>query len=739
MSTIHSNASHTLLKSSFSSQQFDHAHEIDHPRYYINRELSWLDFNLRVIEEAYDENNPFLEQLKFLAIGSSNLDEFMMVRVSGVYDQYLAGVEISENKTLMTPDQLLQAISDKNHEIVARQYQRFHELLPKMEELGYNIMRCHQLEGEYRDQLHQYFQRMILPTITPLGVDAYRPFPFIVNNNINIFVQLNQSGQNHYAIVPIPQLLDRFMIDEFNGQKNVIFIEDLTIAFIDELFPGYQIAHAFPFRITRNADFTIVEDGAIDLLELIEDYVKKRRNGMAVRLEVDTRYHSNFEHEWVQFLQEKLDLMERDIYYLNGPLDLTFLFALTDPMSEGHPELQYEPFTPYLNPEYIGESLFEKAKQHDLFFNHPYDSFDPIVSLVEHAAADSKTIAIKQTLYRVSKDSPIIEALKQAAINGKEVTVLVELKARFDEENNLIWARELEEAGCHVLYGVSELKTHSKITLVVRKEDSRIQRYVHLGTGNYNDKTAKQYTDMGIITTNEGITQDATDFFNFLSGYSDVPEYEHLHVSPFAIRDSLSEYIDEEIEAHKENGNGRIIAKMNSLTDKVLIQKLYEASQAGVEIDLIVRGICCLRPGVPGVSENIRVRSIVGRFLEHSRIYFFNHNDQRHLFLSSADMMTRNMIRRVEIEFPILDKEIEAEIMHILQLQLSDTLKARELQQNGEYTRPLVNEQPLNSQEQQIEEANQKQEQLSDKQNTAHNLSWLASLFRRFKNNFLII
>lgn len=673
--------------------------ELNRPSYFFNRELSWLDFNQRVIVEAYDNENPFLEQLNFLAIGSSNLDEFFMVRVAGVYDQYLANIEISETKTYMTPLDLLSAISQKNHQNVKMQYDRYNQLANLLPQVQTTIKGVSELNPDEVAEIERVFERLIMPTLSPLGIDAYRPFPHLTNKLMNILVRLETDGQSYVAIVPIPALLDRYFTIDAGVKKTIVMTEDIISHFIHRLFEGQTISYTYPFRITRNADFDIIEDGASDLLEVIEDYVKKRKNGMAIRVEVDISQLDDFSERQVQYLLNALDLHINDVYLINGPLDLTFLFNLRDQMSDGFPELTYQPYESYLNPAELGESLFSQARKQDLFFHHPYDSFQPIVSLVEHAAGDSQTISIKQTLYRVSKNSPIIAALKKAAENGKEVTVLVELKARFDEENNVFWARELEDAGCHVLYGVTDLKTHSKITLITRREADRLQQYVHLGTGNYNDKTANLYTDMGIITTHEGITSDATNFFNYLSGYSERPIYQHLHVSPFEIRDSLMDYIEDEIDFHKTYGNGRIIAKMNSLTDKELIKKLYEASHAGVKIDLIVRGICCLKPGIKGISETIHVRSIVGRLLEHSRIYFFNRNGNHHLFLSSADMMTRNMTKRVEIEFPILDDEIEQEIFDYLELQLADTMKAHILQNNGDYLTPDKSLQQISSQD----------------------------------------
>lgn len=702
----------------------------NNPDNYFNRELSWLDFNRRCIDQAYDDENPLLEQLNFIAIGSSNLDEFYMVRVAGVYDQYLADVSVAENKTFMKPVDLLQAISDKNHDNVNYQYKRYHQLMPQLAPLGYHLKAMADLSNDEVNQAKQIFNDLIEPTLSPLGLDPYHPFPQLRNKGLNILVGLSQDGVNLTATIPIPSLLNRYFLLNDGNQQTIILIEDLIISQLQQLFKGYDIEYAFPFRITRNADLDIIEEGAADLLLIIENYVKNRKKGMAIRLEIDTSYFSRQNQKPTEELQHKLGLHNRDIYLLDGPLDLTYLFSLVDHIGSQNPDYLYKPFHPYLNHNHLGNSLFDSIEKGDIFLNHPYDSFDPVVSFIQTAAEDPNTIAIKQTLYRVSKNSPIIAALKHAAENGKEVTVLVELKARFDEENNVHWARELEEAGCHVLYGVSELKTHSKITLIVKRNSNKVKRYTHLATGNYNDKTAKTYTDMGIFTANDEICQDASHFFNYLSGYTERPDYIHLHVSPFAIRDSLIDYIDDEINYQQQYGNGHIIAKMNSLTDKPLINKLYEASQAGVKIDLIVRGICCLRPGIPGLSDNIQVRSIVGRFLEHSRIYYFNHNGNNHLFLSSADMMTRNMTKRVEIEFPILDSSIREQIYNILKLQLADNVKARQLQTDGSYTFPSKEEPLINAQESQINQATEKQA-LSNVSHPNKKLSnhWLGRLF----------
>lgn len=671
--------------------------DLGNKAYYNNREVSWIGFNRRVIEEAFDHKNPLLERIKFLAIASSNLDEFFMVRIGGLKDQVTMGFSEPENKTQMTPTEQLIAVERANRDNVKLQYDQYHSLIRDLE--GYNIYfkSVDELSSENYQIVEKKFNYEILPTLTPLGIDAYRPFPKLANKSLNIFVDVvTQSGENKSAIVQIPALLNR-IIELTNGEKTVyVLLEDVITHFIDKLFHGYQVTRTFAFRITRNADLTIHEDGAEDLLIEIEKFLKKRKSGAAVRLEIDTRCDDSIN---ASFLKNELEIEDRDVYKLEGPLDLTMLFQLSGMIEKRYPQLAFNPFEP-CPPKYLGDKkLYEEALERDIFFHHPYESFQPIVDFIKEASEDPNTLAIKQTLYRVSSDSPIIDALKNAAEVGKQVTVLVELKARFDEENNVHWARMLEEAGCHVIYGMTHLKTHSKITLVVKKVNDEIVSYVHLGTGNYNDKTAKIYTDMGIITTNKEIGEDAMNFFNYLSGYSEKPTYNKLHVAPFEIRDEFIEHINQEIECQKAHGNGLIIAKMNSLTDKTVIKKLYEASNAGVKIKLIIRGICCLKPGIPGISENIRVISIVGRFLEHSRIYYFYHNGEEKMYLSSADMMTRNMIKRVEILFPIIDNKIVEELKDILNLQLDDNQKAREQDANGVYHYVRNDATAINSQE----------------------------------------
>ncbi|MDE1549044.1 RNA degradosome polyphosphate kinase [Jeotgalibaca caeni] len=680
---------------------------LESPDYYFNRELSWLDFNLRVLEEANDPSNPLLERVNFLSIGSSNLDEFFMIRVAGLQDQLKFGYSYPDTKTQLTADEQLEAISKKNRRNVTLQYQMLNQMKAELAKEGIYFTEVVDLNDSERAEVEAYFQKSIFPALTPLGIDAYRVFPNLNNKLLHLFVHLSNKKERHIAVVPISPLLNRpYILQGENGTK-ILLLEDIIRSFLDALFPGYEIENVFSFRITRNADFDIHEEDAEDLLSVIEDYLKQRKNGVAVRLEIDTRTSNEYLAESVEFLKNELELKDRDVYYFDGPLDLTVLSEIASSLEDQYPELVYPPFQPAIPKEILQKNIYEVIDQQDVFLHHPYDSFQPIVDFIQQAAEDEHTLAIKQTLYRVSSHSPIVAALKQAAENGIQVTVLVELKARFDEENNVHWAKELEESGANVLYGVTDLKTHSKISLVIKKQADHLVRYVHLGTGNYNDKTAKIYEDMGILTSNEEIAEDATAFFNYLSGYSEVPDYKHLYVSPYDIRSSFLDYIEKEIAFHKQYGNGRMIAKMNSLTDKTIIMKLYEASQVGVKIDLLIRGICCLRPGIKGVSENIRVRSIVGRFLEHSRIYYFHQNGKNHLFLSSADMMTRNMVKRVEIEFPVLDQTIRTEILSILDTYLADNQKARELDVSGTY-QYIKNDHPaLSAQEEFMREMNE--------------------------------
>lgn len=691
-----------LMRCMYSMQTRLGEKDINLPQYYNNRELSWLDFNYRVLQESYDKNNPLLEKLNFISIFSSNLDEFFMVRVAGLKDQVKMGYDKPENKAQMTPQEQLDAIKIKNTDYVNTQYQRYNELIKELANYNIEMVKPEDLSDALIEKLEQEFKLSVLPTLTPLGIDAYHPFPKLNNKSLNIFVDIDTEDAINSAIVQIPSLIPRFLTLNEGTKQYVVMVEDVITYFINYLFTGYEVLNTFTFRITRNADLTIHEDGAEDLLIEIERFLKERKSGSAVRLELDCR---TSEKENVEWLINQLEIEDNDIYYLDGPLDLTFLFGLVDHLSHKLKYLTYEKYTPQPPRSLGNKNIYQLSLERDIFFHHPYESFEPIVDFIRQAADDPNTIAIKQTLYRVSKDSPIINSLKEAAENGKQVTVLVELKARFDEENNVHWARMLEDAGCHVIYGMTHLKTHSKIALVVKRINNELTSFVHLGTGNYNDKTAKLYTDMGIITTNKDIAEDAINFFNYLSGYSTKPEYNKLIVAPYDIRDVFIDRIDKEIRSHLQHGNGKIMMKMNSLTDKTIIEKLFEASQAGVKIQLIIRGICCLKPGIPGISENIEVVSIVGRLLEHSRIYYFHNNSEAHIYLSSADVMTRNMIKRVEILFPVEDKSIGQRLVNYMNLQLSDNQKGRYQDAQGLYHYVENNSSPLNSQSYLMQEA----------------------------------
>ncbi|MGE7941579.1 RNA degradosome polyphosphate kinase [Lysinibacillus xylanilyticus] len=680
--------------------------EIAKPQYYNNRELSWLAFNERVLEEAEDVNNPLLERLKFLAIFSSNLDEFFMVRVAGLQDQVRAGFHKPENKSGLTPKEQLAKIAERTQALVRRQTEVYrhliYDLLPQH---NVHIADIKDLNSKQKAFVNEMFAETIFPVLTPVAVDAYRPFPTLFGKTLNLLVLLEQDetdleNREKVAIVQVPSVLDRYIkVPSADGETVIVLLEDVIVAHIEKLFYGYSVKSAQAFRLTRNADLTIHEEGARDLLVEIEKELKKRKWGVGSRLEVR---EGEMSEEVLKYLLDEFEIEETDVFHIDGPLDLTFMFSFVKGISVGREHLEYESFIPQPPLDLQSdENIFEKALQQDIFFHHPYESFVPIVDFISEAAVNPNVLAIKQTLYRVSGNSPIIQALKFAAENGKQVTVLVELKARFDEENNVHWAKQLEQAGCLVIYGMNNLKTHSKITLVVSRRNGKIERFVHLGTGNYNDATAKIYTDMGIITTDKEFGIDATNFFNYLSGYTEKPTFNHLVVAPFDIRDEFIKLMDEEIACHKKYGNGFIRAKMNSLTDKDLMMKLYEASIAGVKVELIIRGICCLRPGVPGISENITVTSIVGRFLEHSRIYWFHHNGENKVYLSSADMMTRNMIKRVEILFPVYASEAKARIIDIMNKQLEDTAKARIQDSNGKYHYKEFDrsEDPINSQE----------------------------------------
>ena len=664
--------------------------ELQNPEFYTNREMSWLLFNKRVLSEARDKNLPLFERLKFLSITASNLDEFFMVRIGSLVDMVNAKYTKKDIAGL-TPAQQLAALAVQTHEFSALQYSTYNRmLLPQLKQEGLAFVGRHeQLDEAQCRFVDRYFEENVYPVLTPMAVDSSRPFPLIRNKTLNIGSLLKKKGQKdadvEFATVQVPGVLPRVVeIPAREGQegKTVILLEEIIERNIRKLFLNYDVLCAHPFRITRNADLAIDEDEVEDLLLEIEKQIKKRTWGQAIRLEVE----EGMDKKLLRLLKKELNVGEEDVFCIDGPLDLTFLMKVYG--MEGFDHLKAEKYTPQPVPEFEGEdSVFDVIRRKDVLLHHPYQTFTPVVDFIRQASKDPDVLAIKQTLYRVSGNSPIIAALAQAAENGKQVSVLVELKARFDEENNIVWARKLEKAGCHVIYGLVGLKTHSKITLVVRKEEDGIRRYVHLGTGNYNDATAKLYTDVGLMTSNEAIGEDATAVFNMLSGYSEPRSWNRLSLAPLWLKDRFLYLIGREKKHALEGREGHIVAKMNSLCDRDIIVALYEASRAGVKIELIVRGICCLKVGIPGVSENITVRSIVGNFLEHARIFKFENNGKPEYYCSSADWMPRNLERRVEILFPVTDPALEKKLQHILDCQLKDTLKAHLLKPDGTYER----------------------------------------------------
>lgn len=656
---------------------------LDKPQNFINRELSWLQFNNRVLEEAQDKSNLPLERLKFLAIVSSNLDEFFMIRVAGIKQLVEAQVTTPDPSGL-APKEQLQSISQVTHEMTKQQYRCLKSIINILTKEEIFFTSAEELTWEQKQFVDRFFEETIFPVITPLAVNSSHPFPFLANKSLNLVILLNSpKGEEITAVVQVPSVLPRIIeLPQIGSQRQFIFLEEILKLHCGDFFTGYKIKAIAAFRITRNADLSLDEEDTDDLLGEVQKSLKQRKWGHPVRLEIEENAYKQARH----FLATSLGVGEEDIYDIAGPLDATVFMKFSS--LEGYDHLRNPDMPPQPARALLGkEDIFKAIKEKDLLVHHPYESFDCVVDFIRKASEDENVLAIKQTLYRVSGNSPIIQSLAQAAENGKQVTVLVELKARFDEENNIIWARRLEEAGCHVIYGLVGLKTHCKITLVVRKEDEEIVRYVHLGTGNYNDSTARFYTDLGMFTANEQFGEDASAFFNLLSGYSDPPVWNKIEAAPLGLRKKLYKLIDNEIAYSAPENPGRIIAKMNSLIDTDIILKLYEASSKGVKIDLIVRGICGLRPGIPGISENISVRSIVGHFLEHSRIFYFKNNDDEKVFLSSADWMTRNMDRRVELLFPVEDPENIDRIKKILDITLADTVKARVLQNDGSYKR----------------------------------------------------
>ena len=651
--------------------------------YFFNRELSWVEFNRKVLDEAKDHTNPLLERVKFLSIFSSNLDEFFMIRVSGLSRQVTGGInEVSTDG--MAPKEILDEIHCKLEPMVKEQYEIFNEvILPELKQNEISLVKYTELSASERIAIDKYFEDEVFPVLTPLAIDNVHPFPNLINRSITLAILLidaeSEQKEEKLSVIQVPSnIIERFYRIESREDHSYVLLEDIIQANIDKLFPGMTPLACNAFRITRNADLELEEEEAEDLLTLIEEEVKKRRLGQMVRLEI----HSDMPEKLKDFLIGVLEIDSNQIYEVHGPINLGDLMNL---YRIDKRNLKYDAFTPRISSYFREEgNMFKAIDSRDIMLHHPFYSFSSVNEFIAQAAEDPLVYAIKLTLYRTSGDSPIIKSLMEAAENGKQVTAVVELKARFDEENNIIWARALENAGVHVVYGLMGLKTHCKIALVVRKSDKKMKRYVHLSTGNYNSTTARFYTDFGMFTCDENYGRDATNLFNYLTGYSKTLNFKNLTVAPIGMRKKILDLIGGEISAQKSGRKGYIFAKMNSLVDEEVIMKLYEASTAGVKVELMIRGICRLKPGIKGLSDNINVYSLVGRFLEHSRAFYFE-NDDCQLYLGSADWMPRNLDRRIEILFPVKDQRIREDIKDILELYLKDTVKLRKLDSDGIY------------------------------------------------------
>lgn len=671
---------------------------------YINRDLSWIEFNCRVLEEAQDVSTPLLERVKFLAIVSTNLDEFMSVRLAGIMDQIRAGYT-RRDFTGYAPQSLLKRLLKRISRMVSDQYRAYRELVRCMAREGIVFTPYEELNTTQKNAMDQYYHDLVFPVLTPMAVDQSRPFPLVRNLGLYLAVVLvpeSSASQDTqapdedellFAILQVPANLPRFLpvpARTNSKKREFVLLEDLISHHAGTLFSGYKPLNVEPFRLTRNADMSLNEEGAEDLLEEIEKELRRRRWGVPVRMEIGEGVHPYA----LQMLLEEFELEEANVFSIEGPLDLSYFMKFAGSL-QGFDHLRYKRIEPVYPQELDVENtdLFSILKERDVLCYHPYESFEAVTDLIVEAAEDPRVLAIKMTLYRVSGDSLIVSSLARAAEAGKQVTVVVELKARFDEERNIAWARQLEQAGCHVVYGLVGLKTHAKTILVVRQEQDGLRRYVHVGTGNYNDNTAKLYTDVGLFTSNPIVGEDASILFNEVTGYAVPQNLKQFAVAPTNLKNRLFELIDREAEYARQGKPARIIGKMNSLSNQEMVDKLYEASQAGVRIDLIVRGVCCLRPGVTGVSENITVRSIVDRFLEHSRLFYFEGGGQPEVYLSSADWMTRNLTRRIELMCPISDPQLREIATEILLVSLRDNVKARLLGANGQYTR-IVNELP---------------------------------------------
>lgn len=683
------------------------------PEYFKNRELSWMDFNDRVLEEARNKDNPLLERINFLGITQSNVDEFFMVRVASLHKLIAAGIKTTDSSG-QTPEKQLDAINQKEHRAVEKRYSTYwRSLLPLLEKKNIFIKEVKDLNAQQYEFVRRYFSDELYPIITPMADDTNRPFPFIANDSLNIAVGLKdkEDGKNYYATLRVPNNFKR-LVKLPKADNSFVLLEDIIKEFVSSFFDGYEVKEAATFRVTRDMDLDVAERDTSDFLRSVQKQLKDREHGKVVRLEIEKSMGEKLRSR----LFDKLKVMKNEIYEISGPIDLTFLKKLAG-VVKGHEKMRYAPIKGYVDPDLaLSSDIFANIRQRDYLVQHPYDSFDTVLNFICKAAHDDKVLAIKMTLYRVSGNSPIIKYLGQAAQAGKQVTVLVEVKARFDEENNVHWAKTLEQMGCHVIYGLKGLKTHTKITLVIRRDEDGIRRYIHLGTGNYNDVTAHFYTDMGLFTSRRDLGVDATNLFNMLSGYSRPPYFRQLRISPKHIREFINQKIDNEIEIAKTGRKAEIHMKMNSLSDPEIIGKLYEASHAGVKIHLIVRGICCLRTDIPGISDNIEVHSIVGRLLEHSRIYYFYNNGNQDVYLSSADMMKRNLNRRVETLFPILQPDLKERVLHIYDIMWNDNVKTRVLHNDVYSMFDRRGKKALNSQEYFIHQAQEKERELKQKE-----------------------
>lgn len=677
-------------------------HYLSSPKDFINRELSFLEFNHRVLEEAMDKNNPLLERLKFAAIVISNLDEFYMIRYGTLADQIQAKI-YKRDSSGMTPKEQTLAINKRTRVLLNDLYDFLNsDIRKELKQIGVEFIRYDQLNDEQLDFIRELYQDSIYPVLTPMVVDSSRPFPLITSETLNIAALLEDKKsleKHHIGTIQVPNVLDRFYFlpSSTKGIKQFIMLEEIVKLQIRDLFNAFDVLGFSCYRISRNADLEYNEEEADDLLEVIKETIKLRKWGNIIKLEVE----DNISYELLEYLMDEFEITEDNVFKISGPLDLSFLHKVSRlPVDEG---LKFKEIIPLPVPELlIHEDLFQSIARKDVLLHHPYDSFSTIIKLIKQASVDPDVLAIKQTLYRVSGNSPIVKTLAEAAENGKQVTVLVELKARFDEENNINWALRLEKAGCHVIYGVAGLKTHCKALLIIRRENNEIKRYFHVGTGNYNDITAKLYTDVSLVSCNGDLAKDISDIFNRLSGHYKYEKMRLATLAPEDMRDKFTELIENERRSAKDGKKALIIAKMNSLVDKDIIEKLYAASRDGVEIQLIIRGICCLRPGVKGLSDNITVTSIVGRFLEHSRVFYFYNNGSEEIFIGSADWMERNLNNRIELLIPVKDSAAKHKLKTILEFNLKDNMKARILKSDGTYKKIQTKDDPFNCQEELI-------------------------------------